>query len=169
MLEYILALLLTFPAHWDDRHTETPEARRARVEVVAQAIDEAVRATPWPGSKRELAALLAVTADGESGGLALRIHAGKCRPKECDHGRAVSLWQLHASKLVPLEEWERMGGTDLEATTLAAMAAARVYLSHRKACGDLRGAISLYATGSTCDWSGADDRLKGVNRALRKK
>lgn len=169
MYDFILATLLMFPAFWGDRD-ETPGDRQARVELVARAIDEAVRTTPWPGSKREQAAVLAVKAVRESGGLARHIHASKCRLEigECDRGRAVSLWQLHVSKQLPPEQWERLKGDDLEATTRAAKAAARALLSARRACGDLRGAISLYATGSTCDWSGADARVQDVNRALKK-
>lgn len=55
---------------------------------LSRAIVDAAR------GNRTLSALMLTTAAAESG-LRARIAADNCRAEECDHGRAVGLWQSH--------------------------------------------------------------------------
>lgn len=171
---FALAALLSFP----QRDPEAAEDYAARMGVVAAAIESAVTATPhYRGEPRELASALVALAWYE-GGLLRRIHAGACRPGECDwvhvgpapwqgYPRARSLWQLHATRLVPAREWATLTGTDLDATTRAATAAARVLTEGRRRCGSLTGALSAYAGSRSCRWRGAPGRAWTVRRLLR--
>ena len=165
----VLIALLRLPIWHEDR--EEME-RDARIAVIAQAIESAtLRATcgdrwpelgcrkSWPGSPETLAALLAMKAWKEAA-LARRWHMGDCRGSECDHGTSQSLWQLKPVRWMTEHPWSEITGTDLVSTTYAAWYAARALSCGYRACGDLPGAISMYATGSQCWWPGATDRVR---------
>jgi len=123
----LLTVALSLPPPASPRGYD-PEPRadyETRVSTIAISIG-AVSKTP------EEAAGLLVLAYGESRFDAL-VHAGLTHPVlDQDHGRARSLWQLHASGIVP--EWSTLGGTDVEATTRAARAALRVLRSAAWMC-----------------------------------
>ena len=170
MLETILAAALSLPAYKED--SESLEERTARLTVVATAIDGAsARAVCadepegcrriWPGTRKELSMLLLTQAWHETR-LAKRIHEDRCRPKECDGGRAKSLWQMHASHVLPRNVWATIGGTDQASTSRAAWYAARYLAGSRHRCakgGDwVAPTISAYATGNVCEWRGARKR-----------
>ncbi len=123
----------------------------------------------WSGSARRLAFLLLTQAYFETR-LAAHIHEGKCRVNlgECDGGKATSLWQLHHGPQLAKEKWERLNGTALMPTTLAAYEAARALSRGRNHCRSLSGAISLYATGRTCDWAPAKKREAFLLRLARR-
>jgi hypothetical protein len=186
LTDILLALAMALPASKADADEGELE-RRARLATVAHAITEASeRATCinqpepctrlWPGPARELAALLLSVAWHESA-LARNVHAGECKPWECDahrdprtgrtRHRAASLWQLHASGLVPPAEWRELSGTDAESTRRAAWAAARVLAVSRNRCGTIEGAVAQYGTGRRCTWKGAASRLRTWQRLLR--
>lgn len=114
----------------------------------------------WHGSARSLAFLLLAQAYFETR-LAAHIHQGNCRIRlgECDGGKAASLWQLQHGPHLSKERWQRLQGDDLAATSLAAYEAARVLSRGRNHCGSQVGAVSLYATGSTCSWEPAKKRV----------
>jgi hypothetical protein len=176
-------LLALSPAVGD--RGEDPEDRWGRLTIVAIAIDTAaseatcdgVEPTPeepycvpsYPGSRWELAGALTAIAVDESR-LALNIHAGRCAPDECDavirdgvlHHRAVSLWQVHTSPLVPLAQWRAARGLSLDATTTAARAAAQVLSWPRSRGQSLRCAMSAYAGVDKCQWPRAEERAKAA-------
>jgi hypothetical protein len=175
--DVLVLLMLALPPHHLDE--ESPEARRARLSVVGQAIDEAsARATcrdaaddpscvrQWPGNEQDLGILLVTQAYWESR-LALNVHEGRCRSYECDpfinprtgrlEHRSRSLWQLQRSSLIE-EEWTGLEGVSLEATRNAAYAAAKLLGRGLRACHTVQGAISRYAGVGRCTWSGAAAR-----------
>lgn len=164
-----LALLLK-PFHMDG---ETAEERESRYETIAVATEGAVEhvtctgmwavpeCTPkWKGKPERLAVLMLSQAYLESG-LARHVHEGRCRVKigECDHGRARSPWQLQYTELVG-EDWWQMRGSDQRATSIAAIGAATVLSVGLNGCRTLEGAISMYATGKSCRWAGAEPRVR---------
>lgn len=169
MMRGILLVLLSLLPWHGDRHES---ARAERLWRLAWAIDVAaersVRSGEWTGSRRELAALLIVQGYWESR-FARHIHAGRCGPLECDPyryqgqllHRATSPWQIQFSGVVPPSEWRTLAGEDLESTTRAATAAARVLSRGRSSCRSLEGTIAAYA-GVRCRWSGARARARHV-------
>lgn len=158
----LLLLMRLTPWHGD---TETASERRVRMDVVVQAATSAAENTDWPGEKDELVTALIALARAESE-FAMHIHAGKCRPDECDGGKAASLWQIHDGPWLPEGIWNQMQGTDLESTTLAATWAAHFLAKGRNQCGNLRGAYSLYATGKTCHWAPGIKRARYAKHIL---
>ncbi len=193
--ETLLAAALTFqPWHGDE---EEPEARRARLETIAQAIQEAVQVATcapgapshesvtaaseseeseekecqpvWRRNPETLGFLLLAQAYFETR-LAKHVHEGNCRVHigECDSGRAISLWQLQSGPHLPKEEWELLGSSDLESTRRAAVHAAVALGRGANYCGSLRGAIALYATGQSCEWAPAARRESFVRRLVER-
>lgn len=144
-----LSVLQTFPVYTGDK-SEPPDERLARLTEIAEAIDAA---TP---DKHERALLIAV-AWHESRFAAYVQHdhepCSKGHDGRCDSGRAYSLWQVHGT--------DRTGGV----LAMAELARRQLRYGARKCRGKtleetVRGAVSLFATGSRCSWSGADERVK---------
>lgn len=149
---------------------ESLEARELRYAVIAEAIAAA-------SSNREQAAALVALSWHESG-WHWRIHAGRCRPLECDPLRrrgvtiahhAVGIWQLHQHGYLPREVWASLAGVDAAATSRSAIEASKALLRARGHCrGDrttrAERMVSLYATGSRCSWSGARARVATMAR-----
>lgn len=140
------------PAYGDN---ENWVERGVRLWVVAGAIDDASVECDYPGSVSELRAALVATGYYESR-FSRRIHEGDCLPHECDRGKAVGLWQTW-SLWFDVEQ-SRGVGTDADATFISARAAAQALADGRRNCASLRGALSWYATGNSCRWSGARKR-----------
>lgn len=183
----IFSVLVGFQPHHLDAN-ETPFERAQRMAVAALAVSSvSAEATCqgdwahadwckpiWPGSRRELAALLVMKARMESG-LARRIQEGDCRGMECDayrdargtlHYRAHGYWQLQESAMVPRREWRAAIGLDAESVRTGAWAAAKVLSASRKRCARWSpevpwdvATVSGYASGNTCVWSGAPPRV----------
>lgn len=150
----ILRALMSLPTFHEDRAPEMKEQKRAQLITVANAIGAASK------GDKDLAAMLVTVAYHESA-ISLRIHAGQCKPSECDHGLAASIWQLHSSKRIPLEEWTTLAGLDPGATKLAAKRAAQMLIGARFSCGrDPARMMTSYA-GLRCDapWPGLAPRL----------
>lgn len=163
----ILTALLALPPY--HRDAEVMAERERRLSTVAVAIDQVVaRYTcgdttepcrpAWPGTRPQLAAMLVTQGFFESG-FAQHLHEGVCGPHECDGGRAHGLWQVHAGGPVPFEAWQEMSGTSARSTWTSAFYAASLLSKSMKACGTLAGAVSMYATGKTCEWAGAAPRI----------
>jgi hypothetical protein len=190
MIEAILSALLSLPGL--PLADETKEAWNERARVIAQAIDSAtLQATcsgpyrgadwcepVWHGDRSTLAAILIVQGYFESR-FAAHVQAGRCRRDECDaitlsggrvFHRARSYWQLHASSLVPWNEWYRLAGVEFVPTADAAYAAARVVGLGLTRCETLEGAVAMFATGRSCRWTRAAQRVRmaqNVERGLR--
>lgn len=190
MTATIAAILLSLTPFYKDARTEEPDERSARMLVVAQAINDAANRAActgayateecskiWHRGPRQLAGLLITQGYWESR-FALHVQQGRCGPTECDaeklrDGRIVhrarSYWQIQATGLVPGSEWRTLNGTDLEATSRAAWAAAKVLSAAERRCGRRAanwavGTVSGYAGGISCSWSGAGRRVAFFNR-----
>ncbi len=176
----LLTLLLELPVWHGD--TETLAERTARMDTVAQSVDDAsLRAVcggPWADSpdicrpiwtesQVDLAVLLLAKGFMESA-YASRWHLGDCRGAEWDHGTSQSLWQLKQARWMTEAPWSSITGHDLTSTTMAAWYAAWALSYGYRHCRDLEGAISIYARGNTCRWSGAAHRLRFYQRLRRK-
>jgi hypothetical protein len=142
---YLLAAIATLPTFHEDLGTVLVEKKHAQAQVIAQAIaDVAESAEGWSGSKRELATLLLTVAWHETR-FSLRIHEGNCKPYECDHGRARSLWQLHVHASLPREQWLGLAGLDAESTRRAAREAAKALSRSRNMCSGRAHGTELVA------------------------
>ncbi len=124
---------------------ETDDAYKARVEeVIAPAITEASK-----GSRR-LALALAVTFWGESR-FAPLVHSGDHRG---DGGLAICMGQIR--KFEPIEDWEKLAGTDYDATLRCARRSAQIMIRGWYHCNSrdpkagYPQAMVLYGTGRTC-------------------
>jgi hypothetical protein len=130
---------------------ETPDARAARLAVIATAVELETRDALE-------AALVAETIQVESGRLRLDVHDGR---RLGDEGRAICLGQVWRQTWLPRREWAALPGTDLDSTRRCVRAVVRVYRSAR--CSTLERQINAYATGSCSrSWSGAKARLHGA-------
>lgn len=166
MFEVILSMLIALqPFHKD---VEESEARKARMAVIAVSIVQATEEATctgvfekdgckpkFKGKPDELAVGLFTIAKFETR-FAKHVHEDQCRPWECDAGRAKGLFQIHASKTVPIELWKQLGGTSQEATLLSTRAAA-VMWSRAWQCGSLARSFSGYIT-SYCRATGEGER-----------
>ena len=175
----ILAALFALPQpHYaSGLNPETPAETRARYERIAAAVATASTVATcsdqpegcrrvWPGTRRELAAALVTLGWWESK-YVWRVHAGKCRPLECDAGRARTPWQMQRATATIRRHWSHMVGTGYVPTLHAAWAAAVTFSTAARGCsrsplGPVAGAFSGYARGSRigrCTWR------QGLNRA----
>jgi len=176
----LLAILLSLQPFSGD--SETTDQREARLGIVSDAIsgmserasctgsfakDEGCSRV-WDGSPKELAMLL-VTIGYHETHFSKRIHEGRCLVGECDGGAARGLWQLHQSSLCPWKAWSQITDASPKATRLGAYSAAAVLgLGARKCKGSIEGAISIYATGSSCTWKGAKARMSFFKNLMSK-
>jgi hypothetical protein len=149
-----LAVLSRTPIHRSDAD-EAPEDRRKRLREIAVAIDSAT-------SDLDLRAWLIMTAARESGLARYVTDDGpKCRDGQggrCDSGRAFGAWQLHR-----MTRQESYAEQAIEAVRRFKMAAN----SCRARGSDYwLGGISRYATGASCDWTEAAERLASM-QAIR--
>jgi hypothetical protein len=177
-VQYITVILLSLEPSYSDK--ETWLERSARMETIAQAIDDASsRATcsdkydvldckkSWPKDKRSLGLLLVTTGFWESR-FAKNVHEGKCRTYECDsfrtadgriRHRARSPWQIQKTVFVTKDEYSKMNDSSIESTTMSANVAIR-HLSHGvKTCSTFVGAMAFYGGAKNCLWSEARKRI----------
>ncbi|MGC4090269.1 MAG: hypothetical protein QM756_20790 [Polyangiaceae bacterium] len=168
LTSYLLAAIATLPTFHEDVGAELVARKQAQAEVIAQAIsDVAESAEGWSGSKRELATLLLTVAWHETR-FSLRIHEGKCKPYECDHGRARSLWQLHVHPSLPRDLWLQLAGVDVESTRRAAREAAKALSRSRNMCaGRARGSELVGQTLSAYAGRGCARLLPDVDARVR--
>ena len=130
----VVAMLAGLPAYHGDG--ESLEQREARFESPAEAI---VSAAERPDDVVALVAL----AEAESR-LAAHVHAGQCRPWECDGGDAAGLWQVHR-RSVALAVWLVLNVPGELADRVGARVALRVWRSSLHWChGDLACARARY-------------------------
>lgn len=140
--ESVLAWILSLGVYSRDKTPELADRKAEQAAIVADAIATATEEVAgWPGPKRELAAILTTIAWHESR-FSLDVHAGRCRPRECDpdsHGRARArgLWQIWRPYKMPDHEWELLAGLDPESTRFSAVVAARIVVRSRRMCRSL--------------------------------
>jgi hypothetical protein len=187
--EALLTIALTLPPPWypPDKNPETAEEYRARLETIVEAIAlESKVGQPLPEGENALAAATLVLWHGESRfELAVHTNVGKTRWGQ-DYGRARCLGQLHASGLVPKEEWETLAGSDLESTRRCAKATMRMLRAQYWVCrhrtgkgGRVARMYEAYATGRSCQprqrsktrafrWRKTTERLWALTHAQKK-
>ena len=145
---------------------ESEEAGKARTALnaaaIAQVVDESMCLDPktkvrvegcipkWRGSSIELAAALIILGEEESR-WASHIQQGLCgkHPKsrvgECDHGRAVSPFQLQRNNHMTDKDWAKMQTT--EGILTSTRFAARYLTGYYRRCGKWAGAFASYGLG----------------------
>lgn len=164
----LLAWLQTLPVTtWPKTSPETKDQRLERLETTANAIVDAGK--DWPWNKREHAALLGTIIWFESR-LSYHVHAGLVRGDCKDFlvqssCRAISIFQMQQTELVPKDVWTTLAGVDYEATYTAATYATKVLVRARKMCARqkpewLAPTFSAYATGGKCEWNQAPQRAR---------
>ncbi len=157
------------PTYYEDAppkgSTERTAAKEAQLSAIAHEVARLARKAPLP--PRQWAALLLTIGFHEST-FSLRIHAGDCRPKECDRGRARGPWQTHQNAF-NREAWPKLQG--IEHTDAQAGAADQLLRRVVRTCPDepgwatVRGILTAYA-GRRCyqDWPGLKERLATFGR-----
>lgn len=160
----ILAAALGLSVYKEDRSPELASAKREQLTLVASAIAVESRkqtiatAVDW-------AALMLTIADSESG-LSLRIHAGVCKPHECDRGKARGPWQTHAYGQAATF-WDSLTGVENTAlqTKVASSRLQVGYYTCRGAADWLTSTINGFA-GQRCSrsWTGLNQRVEKWRR-----
>lgn len=151
--------------------------KAAQLVMVAQAITEAAREQKgWPLSRKMLIAAEITMLVNETH-LSLRIHRNECNLKkhECDGGRAISLFQLHANALSAPQVWPALGFMTLESTKLSAKEASRILVRSYGYCmaahvpGDPIALMWTAVAGRGCQldrWQGWKVRVETFNRVM---
>jgi hypothetical protein len=155
----------------------SPE-KPAQLQMLSQAVVEAAREQKgWPLSKKQLVASEIAILYSESRG-SLRIHRNECnlKKRECDAGRAISSFQLHAVALSSPDVWPKLGFMTFESTKLAAKEATRaftrmyLYCAATGAPGDRVAMAFVGYAGRGCQldrWPGYRERMSTYERVLR--
>jgi hypothetical protein len=172
---WALAALQSLTVYHED--VGSPE-KPAQLEMIARSVTEAAREQKgWPLSRQRLAAAAIAIGENETH-WSLRIHRNECNLKkgECDGGRAISEFQLHANALTAPEVWPTLGFMTFESTKLSAKEASRIFVRSYLYCvstksdGDrIAMAFSAYA-GRSCQldkWIGWKARVATYERVLR--
>lgn len=172
---WALAALQSRPTYYED--VGSPD-KQAQLEMIAKAVTEAARETRgWPLGRKALIAAEISMLDNETHA-SLRIHRNECnlKKRECDGGRAISGWQLHANALSAPEVWPTLGFMTFESTKLAAKEASRVLVRMYLYCaaahvpGDPIALMFTATGGHGCQldkWEGWKPRLDVYQRVLR--
>lgn len=165
---YLLTAIASLPTFHEDVGEHYAEQKREQAQMIATAIDQAVQQNgDWPDGRRELATLMLTVAWHETR-LSLRIHDGRCKPLECDRGKARGLWQLQAHRSLPKERWLRVAGFNPEATRTAAREAAIALVRSRRMCSvATRGRDWVGATLTAYAGVGCGGRLPDLNARIR--
>ena len=135
--------LVRLGSHYTD-HGEPESLRDHRRNELANAVDKATK------RKSERALLLSVGwFESRFAGyvLAYKCSDGPGKEKECDKGKASGPWQLHQAPSYDLEADARVA--------LDRLRAAKRYCKQ----DTWEAALSLYATGKSCTWKGAAERV----------
>lgn len=118
-----------------------------------------------PRSPHEWSRLMLAIAENESR-LSQRIADGKCKPYECDRGRAKGMWQLHRNTL-NRDSWAKQDGDIELQAKLASEQLKRAYWTcARSGQPWLVGTINAYA-GRRCSdtsWPGLQARIATYGR-----
>ncbi len=156
------------PVYFEDRAPELSGAKSAQLDEIARVVAEVSR-DKAPRPPREWAALLLTIGYHEST-FSLRIHAGNCKKRECDAGRARSSFQMHRN-LFTAPVWDKLFGLEhTEVQVRAADAALRraYWTCSRSGVPWLQATINAYA-GKRCsaEWPGLAARLATWSRLVR--
>ncbi|HYO94086.1 MAG TPA: hypothetical protein VER33_06215 [Polyangiaceae bacterium] len=165
---YLLTAIASLPTYREDIGPEFAEQKLQQSQMVAEAINEAVDgAENWSGTRRELATLMLTVAWHETR-LSLRIHDGRCKPLECDRGRARGLWQLQVQRSLPREQWLKVAGFEPEPTRIAAREAVKMLVRSRRMCSVVtRGRDWVAPTLTAYAGCGCGGKLPDLNARVR--
>lgn len=156
------AAVASLPIYHED--TDAP-GKADQLDAIADAVARESLTAPRP--PREWAALVLTVARHESG-LSSRIIADKCKPRECDRGRARGLGQVHKNSL-NAADWDAAPGNIPVQVRLTSDALKRSYYLCSRSGADWRAAtLSAYA-GQRCSarWAGLETRLATFERLVR--
>jgi len=151
MLKFILAAILTLMPAPSPKWGESQAEFRARMALVAQAIDTAVTGNIRPVQQRQAAMAVVVKFWGESRYSPL-VQNGDHRG---DGGRAICMGSIHQEKM-STGDWLALAGTDLGSTTRCATETVLRLKRSWFYCNGLNPkaswpeAMVLYGTGRTC-------------------
>lgn len=133
--ELLLGAILQWSPPWypPGENPETPVQYEARLATIAEAVALEAEAMPWRLGSPALAAATLTIWYGESR-FTYDVHVlGRSRWGQ-DLGQARCMGQVHATKLVPSEEWGRLVGGHLSATRRCARATMRVLTAMARMC-----------------------------------
>lgn len=171
--EATLAALLALPTYKEDRAPEHQERRQELLAAIAGPVSEL---SPPAGIDARDWRALVIAVGGAETHYSLRIVAdGRCKPYECDRGRARSAWQLQNNDhLRPV--WEELG-QGLSTIDVQVRAAdqmlKRAYHQCRQAPGEWKYKTLMSFAGRGCKqmtlgpWRGLVLRLDYWQRARR--
>lgn len=152
------------PVFHEDKPAEFAEAKARQLRLFEESV--AREAKDAPRLPREWAALMFAVLENETRG-SLRIHEGRCKPRECDRGRARGPWQNHRNTIIA-PVWDKMVG--VENTPIQAHAASemlkRAYWTCQRFNPDwVAGTLSAYA-GRSCHarWDGLAPRVASYRK-----
>lgn len=158
-IKALLVLLAALPTWREDRF-DCPD-KLAQRNGIAAAVQAEAR-TP------DEAAFLLAWGQHESA-FSLRIGAGRCKPWECDRGRARGPWQLHRDASMTADTWSRMHGLE-NVPVQAREAAKKVRWALRQCPADrVRGGFRVLG-GNGCQKAlrGEDERVRTFQK-IRKR
>jgi hypothetical protein len=172
---WALAGLQSFTVYHED--VGNPD-KPAQLAMIAKSVTQAAYAQRgWPLSRKQLIAAEIAVEENEAHG-SLRIHRNECDLKrhECDGGRAISLFQLHANALSAPQVWPTLGFMTFESTLASAEEASRIlvrsylYCASTKVSGDPIALMFVAYAGRGCQldkWEGWKPRLATYERVMR--
>lgn len=160
-------LVASLPRWWEDEK-EPLEVREPRLSNFVRAMVVATN-----GDEERLTMLMTVS--WWESRLASHVHAGNCKPHECDHGHAKGMPQVQLSSGVDKDLWLASEGHDYEATLASMEAAHWVFDQAIKRCGRSYGSeyrlfffyAKGYCPGKTSPKSQAFDRWFWYQRQLK--
>lgn len=139
--------LLALPVCHEDVGAEFEQAKADQLARIAASVDRHARVKDG-ALDRKLAAFVTAWGWHESA-YSLRIGDGKCKPWECDGGRARGAYQGHRSIGMSDEDWDRMHGlVNIEFQVADAVHRARLHLG--MCGGNVLQAYAALATGRGC-------------------
>lgn len=161
LAEYTTTAIRKLPVYYEDKGSTEKDAQ---LDAIAQVVAKVSRKAPLP--PRQWAVLLLTIGFHEST-FSLRIHAGNCKPKECDRGKARGPWQTHKN-MDNAPMWDKLHG--IENVEHQVWAADRLLRRVSRTCSNqtgvtVSGILTAYA-GRRChqDWPGLSDRLNTFSK-----
>ena len=175
MTAKVLAMLLALGTSAEDRAPELAEVKRAQLEALAESISS-VAAAQRDVAPLELAAFVATLGWHESK-FSLRIAEGRCKPYECDRGRARGIFQIHRRATMTDAEWDALLGTDRDAALAGTREIVRRIVAARRRCRSLESRqdwaagvfSSLAGRGCIGEFKGRAERVVRFRALLRRK
>lgn len=155
----VLDVMLAKPAFVD---RDVPrEERAAALAPIATAIAEEAQSIDEEGA-------LVYLGRHEGGYFDLRIVRGGCNKNGCDHGRSRGVFEVQPNTCPAAFKFAAGSVESIRAETHCAVATLRfhAYRCREHALTPWHGAFSGYATGHSCHWSGADDRVKAARAVV---